>query len=53
MQEIAPNVPLEKLENLLSAALGLRSPESVALGLPDFPMDSLLTAAKIMVNIFW
>lgn len=49
MQEVTQKAPPEKLENLLSTAFGLRSVEAVALGLPDFPMDSLKLAAKILV----
>ncbi|KAF5289201.1 hypothetical protein FQR65_LT00087 [Abscondita terminalis] len=45
---LGPNVPVENLEQLLSAAFGLMSRESANLGLPDFPIDNLLTAISIM-----
>lgn len=49
MKEIAPNIPVKQLEELLSASFGLLSPEGTALGLPDFPIDNILAAAKILV----
>lgn len=52
MKEVAPNIPVEKLENLLSGVFGILSPEGVVgLGLPDFPIDNIIAAAKIMVII--
>lgn len=42
--------PKNKLENVLSAAFALRSPEGTSLGLPEFPMDNLELAAKILVT---
>lgn len=52
MKNIAPSAPPEQLENLLSGAFGLLSPEGIALGLPDFPIDNVLSAARIMVSHF-
>lgn len=56
MQEYAPNASPSCLNDLLSAATALLAPESIALGLPDFPADSLPLAAKLLVNwhkLFW
>lgn len=44
-----PQVSESKLTQLVSAAFALSSPESVALALPDFPMDSLDKGAHILV----
>lgn len=48
LKAIAPTTPQEKLELLLSAAYALLSKESIALGLPDFPVDSLPLAALML-----
>ncbi|XP_044761445.1 von Willebrand factor A domain-containing protein 8 [Coccinella septempunctata] len=48
MKEVAPNVPHEKLESILSAAFSLRSEESTNLSLPEFPVESLILAARLL-----
>ncbi|XP_017778440.1 PREDICTED: von Willebrand factor A domain-containing protein 8 [Nicrophorus vespilloides] len=48
LKTIAPGASVAKLEQLLSAAFGLISKESSALGLPDFPIDNLPFAAKLL-----
>lgn len=48
LRAIAANAPQEKLELLLSAAYALLSKESIALGLPDFPVDNLPLAALML-----
>ncbi|XP_022919882.1 von Willebrand factor A domain-containing protein 8 [Onthophagus taurus] len=48
LQTIAPNVPKEKLTNLLDAAFVLMTKEASNLGLPDFPVDNLPIAAKML-----
>ncbi|XP_060089562.1 von Willebrand factor A domain-containing protein 8 [Heteronotia binoei] len=45
---IGSNVPTERISQLLSFATTLCSQESSALGLPDFPLDSLSSAVKIL-----
>lgn len=50
LRTIAPNVPEAKLHDLLSTAFVLLSKESATLGLPDFPIDNLPLAARILVN---
>ncbi|XP_075977606.1 von Willebrand factor A domain-containing protein c12.2 [Anticarsia gemmatalis] len=48
LQEEAPQVDPVKLEQLLSAAYALISPELQQVSLPDFPVDSLQAAALIL-----
>ncbi|KAF5299279.1 hypothetical protein FQA39_LY02452 [Lamprigera yunnana] len=48
LKQVAPNVSPETLEQILSVAFGLNSKESGSLALPDFPMDNLFLAARIM-----
>lgn len=50
MQESAPEAPANSVNALLSAATALLTPESLALGLPDFPADSLPLGAKLLVR---
>lgn len=51
LKKLAPNVDAGKLSQLLSCAHALVSQEAVTIGLPDFPLDSLSSAALILVNI--
>lgn len=51
MRNLVPNVDPGKLSQLLSCAHALVTEEAVSLGLPDFPLDNLPSAAVIMVNI--
>ncbi|KAF7665107.1 hypothetical protein LDENG_00155060 [Lucifuga dentata] len=46
-----PNIAAEQVSQLLSLATTLCSQESSSLGLPDFPMDSLVPALQ-MLNVF-
>lgn len=48
LKELAPNAPDDKLRLILNAAFALLSKESVSLGLPDFPVDSLPLAAIML-----
>ncbi|XP_045461527.1 von Willebrand factor A domain-containing protein 8 [Harmonia axyridis] len=48
MEEAAPNAPRDKIESILSAAFALRSTESSNLGLPEFPVENLVLAAKLL-----
>ncbi|XP_045536521.1 von Willebrand factor A domain-containing protein 8 [Papilio machaon] len=48
LREEAPKVDSVKLEQLLSAAYALVSPELQQISLPDFPIDSLHAAALIL-----
>ncbi|CAN9498551.1 unnamed protein product [Ophioblennius macclurei] len=43
-----PNVPAERVSQLLSLATTLCSQESSHLGLPDFPVDNLLPALHVL-----
>ncbi|KAL0985591.1 hypothetical protein UPYG_G00159100, partial [Umbra pygmaea] len=43
-----PNVPAERVSQLLSFATTLCSLESSSLGLPDFPMDNLPSALRVL-----
>ncbi len=47
-----PSTNAKKMEQLLSCAYSLNSPESKAIGLPDFPVDNLQYTAKILVRQF-
>lgn len=49
LRELGPSVPQEKLDQLVSVSFGLMSKESEKLGLPDFPIDNLPHAAKLLV----
>ncbi|XP_078476161.1 von Willebrand factor A domain-containing protein 8 isoform X3 [Lampetra planeri] len=44
----APNAPPETLAQLLGFATTMLTPEGATLGLPDFPMNSLLPLARIL-----
>ncbi|XP_062861685.1 von Willebrand factor A domain-containing protein 8 [Trichomycterus rosablanca] len=44
----APNVAAERVSQLLSCATTLCSQESVNLGLPDFPVDNLPSAVRVL-----
>ncbi|CAH2048800.1 unnamed protein product, partial [Iphiclides podalirius] len=48
LREEAPGVDATKLEQLLSAAYALASPKLQQISLPDFPIDSLHAAARIL-----
>lgn len=48
LKELAPTAPEDKLRLILNAAFALLSKESVSLGLPDFPVDSLSLAAIML-----
>lgn len=50
LKEDAPNADQTKLEQLMSAAYALVSPELLQISLPDFPVDSLHVAALILVR---
>lgn len=50
LKDEAPRVDPVKLEQLLSAAYALISPELQQVTLPDFPVDSLQAAALILVS---
>ncbi|XP_014598623.1 PREDICTED: von Willebrand factor A domain-containing protein 8 isoform X1 [Polistes canadensis] len=50
MKEIAPNIDLKRLSKLLSCAHALVTHEAMSLNLPDFPLDNLTLAAKILSN---
>uniref|UniRef100_A0A4W3H4Q1 von Willebrand factor A domain-containing protein 8 n=1 Tax=Callorhinchus milii TaxID=7868 RepID=A0A4W3H4Q1_CALMI len=45
---IGPNVPAERVSQMLSFATTLCSQESTTLGLPEFPVDNLQAAIKIL-----
>lgn len=53
LQLIAPNVSVGKLDQLLSTAFALISRESTTIGLPDFPIDNVILAAKILVSKYF
>ncbi|KAM6177939.1 von Willebrand factor A domain-containing protein 8 [Rhynchocyon petersi] len=48
LYSVGANVPAEKVSQLLSFATTLCSQESSTLGLPDFPLDSLPAAVRIL-----
>nr|XP_031838808.1 von Willebrand factor A domain-containing protein 8 isoform X2 [Nomia melanderi] len=48
LKNLVPNVDSGKLSQLLSCAHALVTEEAVSLGLPDFPLDNLTSAAIIM-----
>ncbi|KAI1899570.1 hypothetical protein AGOR_G00063140 [Albula goreensis] len=48
LYSIGPNVAAERVSQLLSLATTLCSQESAGLGLPDFPVDNLSAALKIL-----
>ncbi|KAI4486325.1 hypothetical protein M0802_012344 [Mischocyttarus mexicanus] len=50
MKEISPNIDLERLSKLLSCGHALVTREATSLNLPDFPLDNLTLAAKILGN---
>ncbi|XP_075230942.1 von Willebrand factor A domain-containing protein c12.2 [Lycorma delicatula] len=47
------DVDPSKLTSLLSCSFTMISSESAALGLPDFPLDNVLPAAKLFSNFPW
>ncbi|XP_060732399.1 von Willebrand factor A domain-containing protein 8 [Tachysurus vachellii] len=51
LYSLGPNVKAERVSQLLSCATTLCSQESANLGLPDFPVDNLPSAVK-MLNMF-
>ncbi|XP_015436768.1 PREDICTED: von Willebrand factor A domain-containing protein 8 [Dufourea novaeangliae] len=48
LKKLVPNVDSGRLSQLLSCAHALVTKEAVSLGLPDFPLDNLTSAAIIM-----
>ncbi|XP_069745676.1 von Willebrand factor A domain-containing protein 8 isoform X2 [Narcine bancroftii] len=48
LYEIGPNVPTERISQMLSFATTLCTQESTTLGLPEFPMDNLTAVIKIL-----
>nr|XP_023681264.1 von Willebrand factor A domain-containing protein 8 isoform X2 [Paramormyrops kingsleyae] len=48
LYSIGPNVTTDKVSQLLSFATTLCSQESSSLGLPDFPVDNLPSAIKVL-----
>ncbi|XP_024941330.1 von Willebrand factor A domain-containing protein 8 isoform X2 [Cephus cinctus] len=48
LKRIAPNVDVAKLSQLLSSCHALTTHEAITLGLPDFPLDNLQSAALIL-----
>ncbi|XP_072747214.1 von Willebrand factor A domain-containing protein 8 [Anoplolepis gracilipes] len=48
LKNFAPNVDAGKLSQLLSCAHTLITQEAITIGLPDFPLDSLSSAALIL-----
>ncbi|XP_077256082.1 von Willebrand factor A domain-containing protein c12.2 isoform X4 [Temnothorax americanus] len=48
LRNLTPNVDAGKLSQLLSCAHALVTQEAVTIGLPDFPLDNLPSAALIM-----
>lgn len=48
-----PTADVGKVEQLLSSGYALLSEESKSIGLPDFPLDNLQYAAKILVGSFY
>lgn len=53
MKEIVSNnVDPERLLKLLSCAHALVTQEAMSLNLPDFPLDNLPLAAKILVHMY-
>lgn len=53
LKDEAPRVDAVRLEQLLSAAYALISPELQQVTLPDFPVDSLQAAALILVSLYY
>lgn len=49
LKNLAPTVDVGKLSQLLSCAHALITQEAFAIGLPDFPLDNLSSAALILV----
>lgn len=47
------NVSQDKLTTLLSCAYALISPEATSIGLPDFPIDNIHRAAKLLDTFPW
>ncbi|KAJ3641595.1 hypothetical protein Zmor_028095 [Zophobas morio] len=50
LQRLSPTAPPDKLQKLLSCAFAISTKESASLGLPDFPLDTLPHAAKLLQN---
>jgi len=50
LRQVATNVPEETLIQLASFGYAVNAPESKAQGLPDFPIDCLPLAAKVIVS---
>lgn len=46
-----PSAPKDKLEQVLSCAYALASPESNDLGLHNFPIENIPIVAKLIVGI--
>ena len=50
LKSIAPSVDSGKLSQLLSCCYAFVTEDAVSMGLPDFPLDNLSSAAIMMVN---
>ena len=52
LKTLAPNVDPGKLSQLLSCCHALVTEEAINLGLPDFPLDNVTSAAFILVMYY-
>lgn len=50
LEEAGRNIPSNRLSQMLSFASTMLTDESTSLGLPDFPIDNLVTAVAILNN---
>lgn len=50
MKKLTPNVDPGKLSQFLSCCHALATEEAQNLGLPDFPLDNVTSAAFILVS---
>ena len=50
LEELAPAVTPKALCDLLSFAMTVNSPETAELNLPDFPIDNLSRAVRVLVS---
>ncbi|KAF6208189.1 hypothetical protein GE061_016641 [Apolygus lucorum] len=53
LQSAFPTAPRDKVQNLLSCAYALISPEASTLGLPDFPLENIPRVIKLMELYPW
>ena len=51
LEELAPSVTPKALCDLLSFAMTINSPETTELNLPDFPIDNLYRAVRVLVSV--